>query len=148
MSISDLKDELKAREQTTTGARADLEARLCAVLAQEPQWAAPAPAAAAAAAPERAAALKERAPVQRHSIASWRHALLREALPSVRVAVITGGPSEEAAVSLASARTLLDLLQTVPYPEQAEQLRHHMVAVRARGLGGECWEARAGGLPV
>ena len=53
---------------------------------------------------------------------SATHMLLTPPTPRLRVAVITGGPSAEASVSLESARTVLDMLRTRPHPEQAAQL--------------------------
>jgi hypothetical protein len=59
------------------------------------------------------------------------HMLLTQATQRLRVGVITGGPSAEAAVSLASARTVVDALQTRPHVAQAaglsaalEQVQH------------------------
>lgn len=48
----------------------------------------------------------------------------------MRVAVITGGPSAEAAISLNSARTVLDMLRTRPLPDQAAELRDVLESVR------------------
>lgn len=75
------------------------------------------------------AAEESRSP-EAYSIGSIRHLLLTEDLPRVRVAVITGGPSAEAAISLNSARTVLDMLRTRPLPDQAAELRDVLESVR------------------
>lgn len=53
---------------------------------------------------------------------SATHMLLTQATPRLRIAVIAGGPSAEAPVSLESARTVVDALQTRPHLVQAAGL--------------------------
>ena len=57
------------------------------------------------------------------------HLLLMHATQRLRVAVITGGPSAEASVSLESARTVVDALQTRPHPQQAAGLQASLAQV-------------------
>lgn len=60
------------------------------------------------------------------------HMLLTEATPRIRVAVITGGPSGEASLSLESARTVVDALQTRLHPSQAAGLEATLERVHTR----------------
>lgn len=67
----------------------------------------------------------------RFELHSATHMLLTPPTPRLRVAVIAGGPSAEAPVSLESARTVLDMLRTRPHPEQAAQLGVALMQVRS-----------------
>lgn len=65
-------------------------------------------------------------PFELHSIS---HMLLTHRDRRLRVAVITGGPSAEASVSLESARTVVDALQTRPHAQQAAALQATLAQV-------------------
>lgn len=140
-SITELKSQLKSLGFSTTGVRTDLEERLYAAMSASSNGQ---PGSLyddddddyitnstdEAAETDFEGEAEGEVPGSAYSLGSWRHMLLAEQLPNVRVAVIAGGPSDEAAVSINSARTLMDMLQTVPYPEQSEQLATLMREVR------------------
>eukprot|EP00892_Ulva_mutabilis_P002530 jgi/Ulvmu1/12278/UM087_0012.1 len=117
LSRPQLEDELERRGEPAPpeATLSQLEDRLVEHLVRERS-------AAAAAEPAGAQEALASGDMPRFDIHSATHMLLTQPTPRLRVAVITGGPSAEDAVSLESARTVLDMLRTRPHPEQAAQL--------------------------
>lgn len=65
----------------------------------------------------------------KYSFHNCTHLMLMQITERVRVAVIAGGPSPQAALSLASARTVVQALQTQPFAEQQQQLEEYLRTV-------------------
>jgi hypothetical protein len=67
-----------------------------------------------------------------YAIAGPAHFLLRQRVPRTRVAaVFGGGPAPYAATGLASARTLVDMLRTRPFPSQKAEIDAFLEKARA-----------------
>lgn len=124
LSRPQLEDELERRGEPAPpeATLSQLEDRLVEHLLRERSVDAAAPAEVNEATP--------RGDMPRFDLHSASHMLLTPPTPRLRVAVITGGPSRESAVSLESARTVLDMLRTRPHPEQAAQLGMTLMQVR------------------
>lgn len=134
MSRPQLEDELERRGEPAApeATLSDLEDRLVEHLVRER-----ANAGSDAGGPEAAGGPEPAGALPRFDLHSATHMLLTQPTPRLRVAVIAGGPSGEAAVSLESARTVLDMLRTRPHAEQAAQLGMALMMVRSPQPGVE-----------